>query len=283
MTSLSDPADDVELGAIVAGTCAVIHNVRRVLVPLAAVLLLAGCSGQGSDPAQQTTAPGSSSPALVATGPVPTVPNDLANGSLSRSLKMPGEQFGLTVDYWTTTDVSSWQTLQPKTINLSLHVLPASGTTDLPEVLVGSMTAVTSLAAAMPGLDALPISDTADTPTAVPGYLISADFPFDAVVPIEGYSAPLLQRWQALAGDQALTEQALVDAGVYGNRLTFTYRVLVRNKGDAGYHRRVVQDVLTVAEAPAPAGGSGTPSGQPAAPSSAPAAGATAASSPADG
>ncbi len=46
-----------------------------------------------------------------------------------------------------------------------------------------------------------------------------------------------------------MTESALVAAGVYANRITFTYRVLVRNTGDAGYHQRILQDTLTVAEA----------------------------------
>ncbi len=246
---------------------------RRAVVPVVLagamlVALLSGCSGQTTDAAQQETSPASGSSALVATGPVPTVPNDLANNSVSRSLKVPGEQFGLTVDYWTTTDAATWQTLQPKTINLSIHLQPVRGATDVPEVLVGSMTAVTSLAAAMPGLDGLPIADTVDTPTGVAGYVISTDFPYDAVVPIEGYSEPLLRRWQALAGDQPLTEQGLVDAGVYADRLTFTYRVLVRNKGDVGYHQRVVQDVVTVAQAAtgggsAASGGAGTPSASP--------------------
>jgi hypothetical protein len=42
------------------------------------------------------------------------------------------------------------------------------------------------------------------------------------------------------------TEQGLVRAGVYADRLTFDYGLLVRNAGDGGFHKRSVTDSLTV-------------------------------------
>lgn len=73
---------------------------------------------------------------------------------------------------------------------------------------------------------------------------MSAAYPYSAVVPVDGYSPSLVDRWRYLAGDQALTEQGLVKAGVYANRLTFSYGLLV--KDTTGFHKRSVTDSLTV-------------------------------------
>lgn len=207
---------------------------------------LASCSQQPTTAAAATT---SAAPTLIATGTIPSVANDLASNSAHHSLDVPGEQFALTVDYWTDYDAASWQTLQPKKINLSVHLAPAANVTgDPPEVVIGSFSAVTTVLAAMPGLDGLPIAVTEQEPQAFPGYLINANYPYDNVVSIEGFSSTLADRWTIVAGDQPLTESGLVTAGVYANRITFTYRVLVRNTGDAGYHQRILQDTLTVTE-----------------------------------
>ena len=125
-----------------------------------------------------------------------TVANDLATNSAHHSLPVPGEQFSLTVDYWTDYAASAWQTLQPKKINLSVHLTPAATITgDAPEVLIGSFSAVTTLLAAMPGLDGLPIAVTEQEPNALPGYLINVNYPYDNVVSIEGFDPTLIDRW----------------------------------------------------------------------------------------
>ena len=61
---------------------------------------------------------------------------------------------------------------------------------------------------------------------------MSASCPYETVVPVDGYSAALVKRWAHLAGSQPLPEPGLVKAGVYANRLTFGYSLLVRNAGD---------------------------------------------------
>ena len=243
------------------------HCHRTLVIGVGAALLVAAlCScTQSSDQASPATT-STARASLVATGTIPTVANDLATNSAHHSLEVPGEQFGLQIDYWTDYNAGAWQTLQPKDVNLSVHLVPAATVTgDPPEVLIGSFDGVTTLLAAMPGLDGLPIAQTHESPIAVPGYLISTNYPFDNRLGIEGFSAPLQARWQTLAGDEPLTEPGLVTAGTYGNRMFFTYRILVRNNGDAGYHQRIVQDTLTVPEAdqPAPTSGSGPESSVP--------------------
>jgi hypothetical protein len=201
-----------------------------------AVLLAAGCSQGGDDPvaADRTT---SATP--------PATSNDLAQNSAHRTLKVPGEDFVLTVDYYLTSyDATKWQTLAAKDVNVSAYV-KATGSKVVPQVLLGSFEARTELRAVDPGLDALPVTTMDDRPpTAVPGYEMSTAYPYTAVIPVDGFSAALVDRWTYLAKDQALTEQGLVKAGVYANRLVFSYGLLVRD--GAGYHKRSVTDSLTV-------------------------------------
>jgi hypothetical protein len=114
-------------------------------------------------------------------------------------------------------------------------------------VLLGSSDARAALQAVGPGLDELPVATMTDhPPAALPGYVMSANYPYDTVMPVDGFSPALVDRWSYLAGDQPLTEQGLVKAGVYANQLTFGYGLLVRNNRDTGYHKRSVTDSLTV-------------------------------------
>ena len=234
---------------------------RGIVTGTAVVLTatLTACTGQPATQASTSSAPSSSS--LVATGSVPTVPNDLASNSAHHTLEVPGEQFALTVDYYLTDyDAADWQTLQPKNVHLSAHLVPVAGAAgDAPEVLIGSFSGITTVLAAMPGLDGLPIAATEQTPDAIPGYLINANYPYDNVLTIEGFSPALSDRWALLAGDQPLTEPGLVAAGVYANRISFSYRVLVKNNGDAGYHQRIITDSLTVSEAAPASAATSTP------------------------
>src|SRR6476659_4367750 len=149
---------------------------RRLIAGSVVVLLAAGAAACTAE--QPTAAPSSgASPTLIATGARPTVANDLATNSAHHSIAVPGEQFSVTIDYWTDYAASAWQTLQPTQINLSVHLTPAATVTgDPPEVLIGSFTATTTLLAAMPGLDGLPIAVAEQEPSSIPGYLINVNY-----------------------------------------------------------------------------------------------------------
>ncbi len=210
---------------------------RRILAATCAVLLLAACSGSGDAATTERTA----------SAPPPKTVNDLASNSAHRTLKIPGESFVLTVDYYLTSyDATKWQTLAAKDVNVSVHVRPARAAA-VPQVLLGGFDAQAELLAVDPGLDSLAVSTVQDRPpAALAGYVMSASYPYDTVVPVDGYSTALVDRWSYLAGSQPLTEQGLVTAGVYANRLAFDYSLLIRNAGDTGYHKRSVTDSLTV-------------------------------------
>ena len=207
------------------------------MLAVGAALLVAGC-GQGGDATAAATE-------RTASAPAPKTTNDLAQNSAHRTLKIPGEGFVLTVDYFLTSyDATKWQTLAAKDVSVSAYVKPSGGG-PVPQVMLGSFEARTELRAVDPGLDALPVAAMDDRPpSAVAGYVMSAAYPYSAVVPVDGYSSSLVDRWRYLAGNQALTEQGLVKAGVYANRLTFSYGLLV--KDPTGYHKRSVIDSLTV-------------------------------------
>lgn len=186
----------------------------RILFVGGLLTLLAACSQDAGEAAPRA--------GLTAAATAPKTSNDLADNGAHRTLKIPGESFTLTVDYFRTAyDAAKWRTLAAKDVSVSVHVRPAAGRA--PEVVLGSFRAQTALRAVDPGLDGLPIAVTEDRPpAAVAGFLMSASYPYDTVVPVEGFSAPLVQCWSFLAGDQPLTEQAPVTAGVYANRIAFT-------------------------------------------------------------
>jgi hypothetical protein len=209
---------------------------KKLLTVVVLVAALAACSQPDDAATTERTA----------AAPPPRTTNDLAANSAHRTLKIPGEQFVLTVDYYLTSyDARKWQTLAAKNVNVSVHVKPTGAT--VPQVLLGSFDAQATLRAVDPGLDDVAVATMADhPPAALPGYVMSTNYPYDTVMPVDGFSPTLVSRWSYLAGDQPLTEQGLVKAGVYANRLTFGYGLLVRNNGDTGYHKRSVTDSLTV-------------------------------------
>jgi len=229
------------------------RRVTAACVTVALGLTLAGCTEQPSTAAAPNTPAVAS---LIATGAVPSVVNDLATNSAHHTLKVDGEQFSLNADYWTEYDAAAWQTLQPKKVNLSVHLVPAASTAgDPPEVLIGSFSGITTLLAAMPGLDGSPIAVSNQEPNAIPGYLITENFPYDNALAIEGFSDALSARWAMVAGEQPLTGARFGRCRCVRQSDHLSYRLLVKNTGDAGYHQRILQDTLTmtVLASPAPA------------------------------
>ncbi|GAA2000049.1 hypothetical protein GCM10009818_08540 [Nakamurella flavida] len=217
------------------------------------LILLTACSAPTTTAAPAPTSAASEAPTtLTASGVAPSVTNDLAEGSAHHDLSVAGEPFALTVDYWTTGDPSAWSSLAAKDMNLSLHLVPVAGTTT-PDVALSRSSVVTSLRSTNPGLDGLVTSTTVDqAPAALPGYSMSVNFPYDQVAPVRGFGPDLIGRWTLLAGEQPLTDEALGTAGVYANQIDYTYDLVIKNAGDAGYHKRTVTDSLTV-PVPAPA------------------------------
>lgn len=239
-----------------------------------AVLLLAACTS-ATDPAGAVTGstsstdqptssaavpvPTSAPTSLTADRPVPKAPsNDLAKSSAHRVLAIDGEKFKLKVDYWTTVESTTWDVTGAKDIHLLAYVQPASGSKP-PDVVIDRFSPAFTLLSAATGLNGVAAGNTVDPDAGgaatdssgggvgeLPGFLITPTVSYGSEFSTAGVSDALAQRWQQLAPRQALTDAALQRAGVYAVRVSMTYRLLVRNAGDAGWHRRTVLDVLTV-------------------------------------
>ncbi|RIJ77065.1 hypothetical protein D1871_08855 [Nakamurella silvestris] len=215
-----------------------------------AAALLTGCTSARQEAAGTTTV--TADPAVTApvvSDPWPETTNDLASGSLHREIKLPGEDFTITVDYWVDFDITTWQTALPKKVNYSVHLEPVKDTTT-PTVLVGSMTGTASLMSLTPWLDGLPQNSATDQPAALPGYTVNKGYPYEGHLTIDGISTSLAQRWNQFAPGLSLDEAALQTAGVHGTRLTFDIGLLVKSAGESNWHRRAVSDVLTVPVTP---------------------------------
>lgn len=217
-------------------------------------------SGTVGPPPSTTTAPSTptSRVSLTPDAPVPAAPpNDLGKDSAHRSLAIDGETFELKVDYWTTVAATTWDVTGAKNVHLLAYVLPAA-TGKAPDVvidrfipsftLMAGSTALDGVAAGSPAdPDAGGSSDaTAGGTNGLPGFLITKTVSYGSQFAVDGISDALAQRWQQWAPGQALTKAALRHAGVYAVRASMTYRLLVRNAGDPGWHRRTVVDTLTV-------------------------------------
>ena len=223
-----------------------------VVLGLLVALLTSACTIPGltsSRPAASeptTAASPAVSPVAVATTAAPV--SDLAQGSAHHTLTVPGEQFDLTVDYWSTTPVSDWTVVSAKTLHLSAHLVPHAGGAEQ-TVAVARVSADTALvggAGALAGLVTETWADQAPVTGDLPGYLVTADYPYETAVDLAGTTDTLLDRWQTAGGEGAPTASSLADQGVTGYTVGVSFRVEVRNPGDAGFHVRDVADVLTL-------------------------------------
>ncbi|MBM9469509.1 hypothetical protein [Nakamurella leprariae] len=233
---------------------------RHALVTSAVVavvaLTAAGCSGPPAGDAPTT--PTTSATPLSAAAAVPPVTDDLGGGSAHHDIGVAGEPFTVKADTWTDADVTQWQTLPPKVVNSVLNLVPIAGEGQPAQVTMAAVTVTTALAATMPGLDGLVVDTWTETAPGQ-GFALSQYYPYAAAVSVLGYSQPLVDRWTYLAGDQPLTDEALRTAGVYANRITFSWTLLVRNDGDLGHHQRLVTDTITVPIADPAASAPSTP------------------------
>lgn len=241
---------------------------------MGAGLLLAGCTatpapsgstGAATSPSRSAgataspTASTSTPTSLTADQPVPKPPaNDLAKNSAHRVLPIDGEKFQLKVDYWTTVESTTWDVTGAKNVHLLAYVQPAAGSKP-PDVVIDRFSPAFTLLAGSTGLGGVAAGTTTDPDSGggasdlaggavggLPGFLITPTVSYGSQFGTAGVSDALADRWQQLAPGQALTEAAVQRAGVYAVRVSMTYRLLVRNVGDPGWHRRTVLDTLTV-------------------------------------
>lgn len=181
--------------------------------------------------------------------------SDLDDGVLTQVNDMSGEQVGLSMEYRTDYDVKSWRITDSKTLAFSAHLTgePPAGTT----VLIEHVHVDVALDARKAGVDGIKqdsMDDSLHTGTSE-GFLVSAQYPYEDVFAIEGYSDTLISGWGFIAGsygqsdlsEKRLTENNLRKHGdVTGNKITFIYDVLIRYAPDQPFHKRVVTDEFII-------------------------------------
>ena len=245
-------------------------GIGAALLVISACTATSGVATSSTPPsaAASATASTASSPATASTlpsltpdQPVAKVPaNELAKNSAHRVLAIDGEKFKLKVDYWTTVDSATWDATDAKDVHLLAYVQAAAGVKP-PDVVIDRFSPTFALLAGSTGLNGVSGGNVVDPDAGgsatdasgaglgaggLPGFLITQTVSYGSQFGTVGASDALATRWQQLAPRQPLSEAALQTAGVYAVRVSMTYRLLVRNAGDAGWHRRTVVDTITV-------------------------------------
>lgn len=183
----------------------------------AALGLALAAAGCGTPPWQASTSP---TPTVTASAtPAPSASNDLARGSLKRSLTAGAAK--LEVNYWSTLDLAQWTPELPKPLNIVVSGTLQGGAKGQ-QVFLSAV----RVATVATGADGTPhVLDAADDVASVaPGYLISKPNSYQQVLTLP--AAP--------AGSTAL-------------KITLTYELLIQSepKSDA-FLRQATSDTLEV-------------------------------------
>lgn len=193
-------------------------------LPLAAVAVLALATAGCGTPPWQTASPSPTATATASTTPTP-VANDLAAGSLKRSLKAGAASVELT--YWSTLDLRQWTPDVPKPLNVVASAALQGGAKGQQTFLSAVRVATTAITAdgTPKALDAVD-----DTASVAPGYLISKPNSYQQVLTLP--AAP--------AGSTAV-------------RITLTYELLIQSAPKAEtYLRQATSDTIQVPLVAAP-------------------------------
>lgn len=207
-------------------------TLRRVrtlpALAVAVVLLGGGCSTppwqQGGSPSSTASASTASTAASASPTSTPTptrsaVGNDLAKGSLKRTLTAGAAE--LKVTYWSTLDLQQWAPDVPKPLNVVASATLDGGAEDQNVYLSAVQVATTAYAADGTPQVLEPVEDAADVD---PGYLVTKPSSFQQV-----FTLPA-----AAAGSTAV-------------QISVTYELLIQSAPDAKtYLRQATSDTFQV-------------------------------------
>ncbi|MCW1908007.1 MAG: hypothetical protein KIH63_001560 [Candidatus Saccharibacteria bacterium] len=185
---------------------------------------LAGCTGDDEvDPTTERPIEG-----ITTDDGTVTFDHTLENGVVIRT------------EYSTDYAIKQWKITEPKTVNISLSVIPAEGeSTDpaaAPLVFVEHLHADVSLEATRVGFDGMKQDSMDDSihGATQPGFLVTPDAPYQEVFSIEGYSETLISGWGFASGgsgaseisQERLTEENLAKVGVVGNEFGLIFDIV---------------------------------------------------------
>lgn len=187
---------------------------------------------------------------------IPVLNNDLAEGQLSRTHKVPGERFEFITSYYTEYDTSRWRVTDSKNLKMQARI-KVLGEGEGVEVLVEHVHIDISLKSKYAMLDGWSIDSMDDKLHTGPqaGFLVTELYPYENIFAIEGYSETLIEGWGYWTStygyselkEYRLTEDTLVKkGGVYANKVQVVYDLLIKYPGEIQYHTRSLIDEFLI-------------------------------------
>jgi len=124
------------------------------------------------------------------------------------------------------------------------------------EVLIEHVHTDICLKATSPQLDGLTQDSMDDSyhGTSQDGFLLTEKYPYENVFAIEGFSKDIIDGWSFYNGSygqgnistKRLTEGNLIKNGVYANKMSVVYDVLIKYKGEEQYHVKSIIDEFLI-------------------------------------
>ncbi len=222
------------------------HKLRIIGVIVLFALAIAGlnaCSGS------EASSPDSTEKALE------SLSNSFEKGPLSLEYPIDGGKLTLVTLYTTDYKTKEWKITKAKTLNFGASLKRGKGGEGA-VVFVEHVHVDATLWADSGSLGGIK-QDSMDNSLhsgTEPGFSISDGYPYQGVFSVEGYSQTLIEGWgyqtrswgESEITEKQLTEGALVDKGVDGNKFTFIWDLLVKYPGDVGLHKVAISSELVV-------------------------------------
>lgn len=220
-------------------------KIISVAIALSLIFILTGC--------ESTTEETKPSPNLDA------LQNDLQDGSYNQEVTLDNISFKTT--YSTDYDAKNWKITSPKTLTSEISITQIPAGTRVQIIHIHVDTSLLSTQEQVEGLSIDSMDDKLSSGTES-GINVTKDYPYTLIFSIEGFSKDLISGWGFITGSYGcislsqnrLTESNLTDsrygAGVYGQKFTYIYKLLIKNESDTGWHEVTFSDEFYVPVAP---------------------------------
>lgn len=147
----------------------------------------------------------------------------------------------------------NWRITDNKSIKMQANVIGCpEGTIMLVEHIHVDM----GLKAISPQLDGITQDSMDDSYHGVmqDGFLITNNYPYENIFAIEGFSKDIIEYWGFYCGSYGtasghsyrLTEANLISNGVYANKLTVVYDILIKYEGEQYFHTKSIIDEFLI-------------------------------------
>jgi hypothetical protein len=219
-----------------------------IIMVVAMVFGLMACTSEADDSSRDSTEQG-----------LESLANDFEKGPLIKEHTFDDGRLTLVTMYSTDYKTKEWKITKAKTLNFGASLKRGPGGEGALVYVEHVHVDVTLWAdsGSLGGIKQDSMDNSLHSGTE-PGFSISDGYPYQGVFSVEGYSQTLIDGWGYQTRDWGkseitevqLTEGALVDEGVDGNKFTFIWDLLVKYPGDTGFHKVAISSELVVPVGP---------------------------------